>query len=316
MSFFGGGSDMKAWYSKHGGCVLTSTIDKYTYLSARFMPPYLGHRYRVIWSKFETVDKRDDIQHPGVRGCLQYLGIDEGFEINHAGDLPARSGLGSSSAFTVGMLNALHGLRHQHVTKEQLAREAVEVEQVVLKETVGIQDQIECAHGGINLIEIDRSGAYQVRPVMIPETRRHELQSHLMLFFTGLARTSSTIQTEQVNNISSGAADLSPMVQMAYTGLEVLTSKQPIENFGELLHDAWMAKKRMSASVSNPEIDAAYERAMGAGAYGGKLLGAGGGGFLLIFARPEEQQAVRKAMGLLECPVVFERAGTQIVHSS
>ena len=316
VSFFGGGSDLPGWYSQHGGCVLTSTIDKYTYLSARHMPPYLGHRYRVSWSHIETVNSREVIRHPSVRGCLQFLRMDEGYEIVHSGDLPARSGLGSSSAFTVGLLHALHGLRHEHVTKAGLAREAIEVEQFVLKETVGIQDQIECAYGGLNLIEIDPDGSYHVRPVSLRPDRLHELQSHLMLFFTGISRTSSGIQDAQVASIASGSVDLAPMAAMAHEGLKVLTGSGPIEAFGELLHDGWMLKRAASSAVSTPEIDDAYTRAMEAGAYGGKLLGAGGGGFLLIFARPQEQQAVRSALGMLECPVVFERAGTQIVHSS
>lgn len=317
MSFFGGGTDYPGWFEEHGGCVLATTINKYTYISARWMPPFLGSRYRVVWSKFECVDERDSIVHPGVRGCLQYLDIDECFEVNHAGDLPARSGLGSSSAFTVGMLHALHGLKHRHASKDQLAREAIEVEQRVLKETVGIQDQIECAHGGINFIEIDRSGEYCVRPVIMSPQRLQELQSHCMLFFTGLVRHASQIADDQIKGMADHTLQLKAIQEMAKDGLIILTGSGPIESFGELLHDAWLAKRGLSSSITNAEIDQWYAAALEAGALGGKILGAGGGGFLLVFARPGDQPFVRAALRrLIEVPVVFERCGTQIVHSS
>lgn len=175
VSFFGGGTDFESFYREHGGAVLTSTIDKYCYLSARYMPPFLGYKYNVCWSKMERVNLLSEIQHSGVRGCLEYKNIDRGFEVNHAGDLPARSGLGSSSAFTVGMLYALHALQGIHVNKNRLAREAIEVEQNILKETVGIQDQIECAHGGLNHIEIHRNGSYTINPIIIKESVKNSL---------------------------------------------------------------------------------------------------------------------------------------------
>lgn len=316
ISFFGGGTDYEPWFKEHGGCVLTSTIDKYTHVCARYMPPYLGHRYRVIWSQFEKVDRREDIKHSGVRGCLEYLGIDAGFEVNHAGDLPARSGLGSSSAFTVAMLNALHALEGRHVTKSQLAKQAVIVEQEVLKETVGIQDQIECAHGGINFIDIRQDGTYDVHPAVLKPARLIELQSHLMLFFTGLVRNASDIAKVQMEHAQHRVTHMKALAAMAPIGLRLLVDGGPIERFGELLHDGWMIKRGMSPIVSNETVDVAYAKAIAAGAIGGKLLGAGGGGFMLVFARPKDQAAIREALGLLEVPVVFEHSGSQIIHSS
>jgi len=314
ISFFGGGSDYEAWFKDHGGRVLTSTINKYCYLSARYMPPFLGSRYRIMWSKMENVDARADIQHAGVRGCLEYLGIDAGFEVNHAGDLPARSGLGSSSAFTVAMLNALHALNGEHRTPRELAREAVEVEQRVLRETVGIQDQIECAHGGLNVIEIDKSGAWRVNPVVLPDGRIAELRTHLMLFFTGLQRHASEIAAAQIENVGVKAPQLNRMMMMVEEGVRVLTGDGELDFFGELLHEGWMLKRGMSELVTTPEIDSAYERARGAGAIGGKLLGAGGGGFMLVFVKPHLREAVRLACSeLIEVPFEFEADGSRVI---
>lgn len=316
ISFAGGGSDYKPWFSEHGGAVLTSTIDKYTHISARYMPPFLGHKYRIVWSNFEKVDNRADIQHAGVRGCLEYLNIDQGFEVNHAGDLPARSGLGSSSAFTVAMLLALHAMEGRHVTKAQLAREAVTVEQEVLKEVVGIQDQIQCAHGGFNYIEIRRDGTYDVHPIIVGEARTRELQDHCLLFFTGLVRHASEIAKVQLEHAQYRVEQTKRMMAMAIEGTTILTDGGPIERFGELLHEGWTLKRQMSPIVSNETIDDAYYRAVSAGAIGGKILGAGGGGFLLIFARPADHAAIRQELNLLEVPVKFEHTGAQIIHSS
>lgn len=316
ISLFGGGSDYAPWFSQHGGRVLTGTINKYTHVSARYMPPFLGNRYRVVWSNFENVDRREDIKHNGVRGCLEYLGIDQGFEVNHAGDLPARSGLGSSSAFTVAMLQALHVLQGRHVTKKELARQAVEVEQVVLKETVGIQDQIECAHGGLNLIEIHRDGSYDVHPVIVSEKRRRELEDHCLLFFTGLVRNASDIAKVQMEHVQHRVSQTLRMMAMADEGTAILTGNEPIERLGELLHESWAIKRGMSPVVTNDTIDVAYAKAIRAGAIGGKILGAGGGGFMLIFARPATHAAIRESLGLLDIPVRFESGGAQILHVS
>lgn len=312
----GGGSDYPAWYKEHGGAVLATTIDKYCYLAARWMPPYLGVRYTVLWSSLDRCNRREDIRHPSVRGCLQYLGIDQPFEVNHAGDLPARSGIGSSSAFTVGLLHALHALEGRYVGKDALARQAIAVEQEVLKETVGIQDQIQCAYGGLNFIEIRKGGDYSVHPVPLTPARREHFQSHLMLFFTGLTRTASEIAQHQIANASSKVAELERMVAMANEGTAILSDMGPIERFGELLHEGWMLKRSMSALVSNAEIDDAYSKARAAGALGGKIIGAGGGGFMLLFVRPEDRSKVRWALRpMVECEFGLDGHGTQIVHS-
>ena len=295
--------------------MLTGTIDKYCYLSVRYMPAFLGFKYNACWSKMERVNKLEDIEHSGVRGCLQYMGIDEGFEINHAGDLPARSGLGSSSAFTVGMLHALHVLKGKHVTKTQLAREAIEVEQVVLKETVGIQDQIQCAHGGFNHIEIHRDGEYTVSPVIISVGRKAALERRLMLFFTGIQRHSSEIADSQVSNIERKEHELKAIQNLVPKALEAVTNGK-LDDVGRLLHETWMLKRELSDKVSSDGIDVLYNTAREAGAIGGKLLGAGGGGFFLFFVPPDRQASVREAMnGLLDIPFKFEHGGSQIVLS-
>ena len=315
VSLFGGGTDYPSWYKENGGAVLTSTIDRYCYLSVRYMPAFLGFKYNACWSKMERVNKLEDIEHSGIRGCLQYMGIDEGFEINHAGDLPARSGLGSSSAFTVGMLHALHALKGRHVSKIQLAREAIEVEQVVLKETVGIQDQIQCAHGGFNHIEIYRNGEYTVSPVIIRSERKAALEGKLMLFFTGLQRHSSEIADSQVSNIERKEYELKAIQNLVPRALEVITNGN-LDDVGNLLHETWMLKRELSDKVSSDGIDGLYNSAREAGAIGGKLLGAGGGGFFLFYVPEDRQASVREAMnGLLDIPFKFEHGGSQIVLS-
>ena len=314
-SLFGGGSDYSRWYKEHGGMVLTTTITKYCYLSVRYMPAFLGYKYNACWSKMERVNSLKDIEHSGVRGCLQYMGVDEGFEVNHAGDLPARSGLGSSSAFTVGMLHALHALQGRHVSKDRLAREAIEVEQVVLKETVGIQDQIECAHGGLNLIEIHRDGEYTLRPVIIHAERKATLEGKLMLFFTGLQRNSSEIADAQVSNIERKEYELKAIQNLVPRALEAMT-KGSLDDMGNLLHETWMLKRELSDKVSNNEIDGLYTAAREAGAIGGKLLGAGGGGFFLFYVPEDRHDSVREAMGgLHDIPFKIENGGSQIVLS-
>ena len=315
VSLFGGGTDYSRWYSEHGGSVLTGTIDKYCYLSVRYMPAFLGFKYNACWSKMERVNSLDELIHSGIRGCLQYMRVDEGFEVNHAGDLPARSGLGSSSAFTVGMLHALHALKGEHASKAQLAREAIEVEQVVLKETVGIQDQIQCAHGGFNHIEIHRDGSYTVSPVIISSERKAALERKLMLFFTGIQRSSSEISEAQVSNIERKEYELKAIQNLVPKALNAVTNGK-LDDVGSLLHDTWMLKRALSDKVTNNEIDRLYDSARVAGAIGGKLLGAGSGGFFLFYVPEDRQASVREAMnGLLDIPFKFEHGGSEVVLS-
>ncbi len=314
ISFFGGGTDYKAWYHEHGGMVLSTTIAKYCYISLRRMPPFLGSKYRVFWSQMEAVDRREDIQHAGVRGCLEFLGIDDGIEVNHAGDLPARSGLGSSSAFTVGMLTALHALCGERPKSAAgLAAEAIQVEQEVLHETVGIQDQIACAWGGLNMIKIECDGNYAISPLTLPAERIAKLESHLMLFFTGIQRHASDIAKTQIENTERNMDYLGSIAAQVPEAVRLL-KEDKLDEFGNLLDYAWQFKRQLSDKISSPEIDGLYDRALDAGALGGKILGAGGGGFMLLYVPLERQSNVRKALdGLFDVPVRFENSGSQVV---
>jgi D-glycero-alpha-D-manno-heptose-7-phosphate kinase len=318
VSLFGGGTDHAAWYSRHGSTILTSTINKYCYISARWLPPFLDYKNRIVWSKIELVDDVDDIEHPAVRAVLKYLGI-EGVELHHFGDLPARSGLGSSSAFTVALLQALIGLRGDTISRKALAQGAIGVEQELLKEAVGIQDQIEVAHGGLNLLKIERSGGWHVSPVKLAPERLNLLEAHLMLFYTGQARYSSQIAKANVEAIGSGSKnpELNVLAGMAKEAVGVLAGSGSLFKIGEMLGQSWKIKRRMSELVTNPAIDDMYQKAMIAGAIGGKLLGAGGGGFMLLFVKPEDRSGVHQALGnYVEVPFAFENSGSQVIFSN
>ena len=314
VSFFGGGTDYPTWFRDHGGKVLTSTINRYCYITARYLPPFFDQRNRIVWSKIETVDTTEEIEHPAVRAGLQFLDFREGVEIHHVGDLPARSGLGSSSAFTVGLLHALYALKGEMANKPQLADDAIYVEQQMLNEAVGIQDQIEVAYGGINLIEIQTNGKYQVSPVILSNDRICEFENHLMLFFTGISRFASEIAQLQIKAIPDKTKELRAMGVMVDEALRVLVGRGGLDDFGRLLHESWLLKRSLTAKISNQTVDEVYEAARRAGAIGGKLLGAGGGGFMLFFVPPARQPRVREALRkLLEIPFNFEHAGTQII---
>ena len=314
VSFFGGGTDYPVWFQEHGGAVLATTIDKYCYITCRYLPPFFEHKSRIVYSKIESVAANDQIEHPAVRGVLQHLKIEEGLEIHHDGDLPARTGLGSSSSFTVGLLHALYGLNGRMPTKMQLANDAIHVEQEVLKESVGSQDQIIAAFGGFNRIDFPSDHRFQVSPVMIDGERRARLQDHLMLFFTGFARTASEIASEQIQATPKKTQELRLMQQMVDEAIRILRESEDLTAFGRLLHEGWQVKRSLTRRISTPQIDALYEAACAAGAIGGKLLGAGGGGFLLLFVRPEEQDRVKEALrGVLHVPFRFETGGSRII---
>lgn len=313
ISFFGGGSDYPTWSRAHGGAVLVTAIDKYCYLTCRYLPPFFEHRIRVLYSKIENVQRVDEIEHPAVRGALQELKIERGIEIHHDGDLPARSGMGSSSSFAVGILHALHALEGRMQSKKQLATEAIRLEQEVLRETVGSQDQIAAAFGGFNTIRFLPDGTFSVQPVFMPEVRMAEFKRHLMLFFTGISRTSSDVASTFVASLKDRAESINRFVEMVDEGLDIL-SRGHIADFGSLLDEAWKIKRSLSSAVTTSAVDEAYALARGAGALGGKLLGAGGGGFLLIFAPPERRRHVEKALShFLHVPFDFEPSGSQIV---
>ena len=315
ISFFGGGTDFPSWYREHGGTVLAATIDKYCYLTARYLPPFFEHRYRAVYSKIETVNEIDQIEHPAVREALRFMEMNRGVEIHHDGDLPARSGMGSSSAFTVGLLHALHAVQGRMVSKHQLALEGIHLEQNVLHETVGSQDQVMSAYGGLNQIHFMESGEITVRPVILPQTRIDEFCSHLMLCYTGIKRTSSDIASTYANQMDGCRRHLRIMKDLVGEALGLLTSQQNIRGLGGLLHEAWLTKRNFSSSVSNGEVDEIYQEARAAGALGGKLLGAGGGGFMVLFVPPEDQPQVKARLNrLISVPFKFDFMGSQIIY--
>jgi D-glycero-alpha-D-manno-heptose-7-phosphate kinase len=314
ISFFGGGTDYPAWTRENPGAVLATTINKYCYLTCRPLPPFFEHRTRILYSRVENVKSIDEIQHPSVRETLRHLGFKEGVEIHHDGDLPARTGLGSSSTFTVGLLHALYGLQGRMPTKADLARTAIHIEQDLIHETVGCQDQVMAAYGGFNVIRFGPVEPFQVSPVVLGASRLEELQSHLMLFFTGVTRTASEIASTQVREMGDHRAEMHSMLRLVDEALSVLTGSAPIAEFGRLLDEGWRLKRSLSAKISTREIDAMYETAKRSGALGGKLLGAGGGGFLLLFAPPDRHDAVRRALkGHLHVPFRFDSQGSQII---
>lgn len=315
ISFFGGGTDYPAWYREHGGAVLATAIDKYCYISCRYLPPFFEHKYRIVYSRIENVTEVSQIEHPAVRAVLQYMECVRGIEIHHDGDLPARSGLGSSSSFTVGMINVLMAMKGNYVTKEKLAHHAIHVEQEVIQEHVGSQDQVSAAYGGFNKIDFRQDGAIDVNPVILRPDRQEALESHLMMFFTGISRYASDVAKAKIDNLSSRKTELRMMRALVDEALSILArEKEDLDDFGKLLHENWQFKRKLSDKVSTPEIDEIYEAAMQAGALGGKLLGAGGGGFLMFFARPEMHAAIReKLKKLIYVPIKIDTSGSKIV---
>lgn len=314
ISFFGGGTDYPAWYGKHRGGVLATTIDKYCYLTCRYLPPFFEHKIRVVYSKIENCHSIDEISHPAIREVLRFMEFDRGVEIHHDGDLPARSGMGSSSAFTVGLLHALYALKGAMPGKRRLAMEGIHVEQNILKETVGSQDQVSAAYGGFNHIQFFPNGEISVTPVTIQPERLKQLNSNLMLLYTGIKRTASTIADSYVKNIDDSKRQLRIMRDLVDESLVILNGNSDLIAFGELLDEAWRAKKGLSAAVTNLQVDDLYREAKAAGALGGKLLGAGGGGFMLLFVPPERQQELRERLrGTLFVPFKFEYSGSQII---
>jgi D-glycero-alpha-D-manno-heptose-7-phosphate kinase len=316
ISYFGGGTDYHSWYQKHGAAILSSTINHYCYLQCRILPPFFKHKSRVVWSKIEEIADNADICHPAVRAVLEYLQITQGVEVSHQGDLPARSGLGSSSAFTVGLLNAMYTLRGMSSSKRELACEAIHVERDILKENVGVQDQIATAYGGLNKIIIQPDGDFEVTPLALSADRLEKLHSHLLLFFTGISRTASDIAAEKIKSIPQKSHELQQMHAMVAMAEQILCSNSDIAHFGELLHESWTLKRQISHKISPAFVDEIYIKARKAGAIGGKLLGAGGGGFMLFFVKPEDKLKVCDALkDLLLVPFKFETSGSQIIFS-
>jgi len=315
ISFFGGGTDYPVWYRENQGAVLSTAIDKYCYITIRYLPPFFPHKHRIVYSKIEMVNDINEILHPAVRATLQFLNIDKGIEIHHDGDLPAKTGLGSSSSFTVGLLNSLYALKGVIPSKLQLAKEAIHIERDILKENVGAQDQVAAAFGGFNKINFNGKDEIKIEPITIGKERIKQLENHLMLFFTGFSRTASDIAKSQIENTPNKKRELSLMYQMVDEAIKILNENRNIKDFGKLLHEAWLLKKSLTDKISTPEIDNIYEKALQAGALGGKLLGAGGGGFMVLFVPPENQPGVReKLKNLLEVKFHFENEGSKIIY--
>lgn len=319
VSFFGGGSDYPEWYLKHGGAVLSSSIDKYCYITARHMPKIMGVAHRVVWRHVETVDTLHDILHPAVREGLKFLGFDDkiGLEIHYQGDLPARSGVGSSSTFAVGLLNALRNVRGESPTPYSLAQEAIHLERNLLRDGVGSQDQVAAAYGGLNYIEFKSSGEIDVHPVKLPKPIFDKLNSHLLLFFTGRQRTASTVAESVIRNLSKREDSIRRLQAMAKQGIDVLQNAD-MESFGALLHEAWALKRGISEHVSTSFIDRVYNLARENGAWGGKLLGAGQSGFMCFVVPPEKQEQVIAKLDDIGTFVPFklDTSGSQVIYSA
>ena len=317
ISFFGGGTDYPAWYNHNNGAVLSTTIDKYCYISCRYLPPFFEHKHRIIYSLMEQTKDVSEIKHPAVRGCLQFMKITDGVEIHHDGDLPARTGLGSSSSFTVGLLNSLYALKGIMISKEKLAGDAIHIEQDILKENVGSQDQVAAAYGGFNVIEFGGKNHCRVRPVTIDAERLGEFKKHLMLFFTGFSRTASEIAAEQIRKIPRRRRELKQMYGLVNDAVNIINGRKSLLEFGRLMHETWLIKRSLTDKISTPTIDDIYDTARRSGTVGGKLLGAGGGGFMLLFVKPPDQKKVKSRLkNLLRVPFDFENSGSQIIFYS
>jgi D-glycero-alpha-D-manno-heptose-7-phosphate kinase len=296
---------------------LATTIDKYTTITVHRLTQFSDHCLRIHYSQVESVPRRDDVQHPSARECLRLLGIDRGLEIHYVSDLPARTGLGSSSAATVGLLMALHAFKGQMVSREQVASEALMVEQGMIPGNhVGSQDQYACALGGLRHLRFESTGAIAAEPVPLAPERLRALEERLMLLYTGVQRNAHEVLDEQIEKTESGAnvRDLDRLKELVDTGLEVLTGDGPLDPFGEVLHEGWLLKRGLSSRIASDEIDAFYARARKAGAIGGKLLGAGSGGFFLLFVDPGKRASVRRELrGFREAKFSFENSGTRVI---
>ena len=317
ISFFGGGTDYPSFYEEHGGAVLSTTINKYCYIVCRHLPPFFEYNYDIRYRKREETQTIAEIQHPSVRECLNFLDFNKHrVEIQHNADLPAMTGLASSSAFTVGLLNALYALKGQIITKRKLAMEAIHIEQDKIGENVGSQDQTAAAFGGFNKIEFGGSRKIWVHPITLEQSKRDFLQNHFMLFFTGFTRNASEIAAEQIKKTPGNIEELKVMMDMVEEAINILNGKQEgYTDFGKLLHESWMIKRSLTSLITNTPIDEVYEAALKAGASGGKLLGAGGGGFMLLFVNPELRQKVKEKLSkLLYVPFTFHDLGSQIVY--
>ena len=314
MSFFGGGTDLKEFYEENGGSVISSTFDKYCYVTVRHLPRFFNYKNQITYSKIERVNSVDEIEHPLVRNAMKYLDMHE-LIVTYDADLPARTGLGTSSSFAVGLLNAFHSLKGKQKDKKTLADEAIYVERVLCNEAGGLQDQIAASFGGLNRIDFSKDG-YTVKPISISKERKDRLNDNLMLYFTGFSRFSADIQKNKKKNIGNKTDTLIEMKNMVDEAEKILIDEnEDLDRFGVLLDRSWRLKRSTGDKISTSQIDMIYERAIGAGALGGKLLGAGGGGFVLLYIPQEKQEDVRKELNdLLLVPFRFEDEGTSVIY--
>ncbi|MDO8495050.1 MAG: kinase [bacterium] len=317
ISFLGGGTDYPAWYENYGpGAVISTAIDQYCYITCNFSKPFTtDYRFWIAYSELEKAQKIDDIKHPSAREVIRYLGNDRHLGISYFADLPGRAGLGSSSAFTVGLLKALHGLKGEIINPRQLAMEAIHIEQKIIKENVGSQDQTIAAFGGFNRIDFGGPDIFRVSPLILSAPRLNLFRNHLMLFFVNFPREASVIAQEQIRNVSQNKTELLELFQMVEEGAHILTSNANMEDFGQLLDEAWKIKRTLASNITTSIIDEVYAAAKQAGALGGKLLGAGSGGFMLFFIKPELQEQVKeKLKNLISVPFGFDCGGSKAIH--
>ena len=318
ISFFGGGTDYPAWYENYGGMTLSATINKYAYITMRELPPFFNYKHRIQYYRKEEVNSLEEIKHPVVREAAKLLDVKKGMEIVHNADLPARSGLGSSSTFTVGLLNTLFAIKNRMVTKRELALNAINLEQNIIGEAVGSQDQTIASFGGFNLIEFNKYKTFQVQEIMISEDRLKSLEENLLLCFTGFSRTAENIARSQIKATPKKKKELKMMMEITNHAKEIIYNhKVSVDEFGKLLNEQWFLKKSLTKYISNKDIDNIYNAAMNAGAIGGKLLGAGGGGFLLFYAQKKNHKKIKQSLkDKLFVPFRFEKTGSQIIYYS
>ena len=317
ISLFGGGTDYPDWYQENPGQVISVTINKYSFITVRYLPPFFEYSHRIRYFKNETVKKISDIRHPSVRETLKFLKIKKGIEIVHNADLPARSGLGSSSTFTVGLLNSLYALESYTCSKRELASKSIFIEQKLIKENVGSQDQVAAAFGGLNKITFSKNKQFEVSPIILQKKRLKKLENNLLLFFTGFARNASEIAKYQIKSINKRHAELKQINSIADRGYQVLNSRTNLDEIGYLLNEQWQIKKNLTKKITSDKIDKMYKAGISAGAVGGKLLGAGGGGFMLFYVPKSKQKRVIEAMRKkLFVPFNFDFTGSQIIYHS
>jgi len=314
ISFFGGGTDMPSFFNEHGGAVISSTFDKFCYVNVRHLPPFMPYYSELVYSNIERVNSLDEIQHPAIREAMKMLDIHE-IRLTYEGDLPARTGLGTSSTFAVGMLNAFYALKGKQAGKRKLAQDAIFLERELCKESGGWQDQIAAAFGGLNRIDF-ADNQFKVNPIIIHPDRKALLNRSLLLFYTGISRFSAEIQKDTISNQKDKTAELKEMLSLVNDAQAILEDKHSdFNDFGRLLDHTWRLKRQTGKKISNDSIDDLYEKGLKAGALGGKLLGAGGGGFFLFYVEPDKRQAVIDALdNLMHVPFTFENEGTSIVH--